>query len=255
MLPGSGLTLRLGEASSADELFTLESPLPARLVVLDLGRRVARTSAGAPVDWDRLPATDVDALALELHHAWLGDTVSARGECPAPGCREPIDITFSAAGYLDHHRPRPARGTIPDEPPGWYRLNRSPVRLRIPLVADLCAALEAAEPLTALTARCVRPAGITRAQAQRVDRALAALSPPLDGELGGTCPECGAGVRLTFTPCAFVVSQLRGAFEAIYAETHLLAASYGWEEAAILRLPRARRRRYAELASRERTAA
>ena len=255
MLPGSGLALSVGEASSADELFTLETTLPPRHAVLELGRRVARTVSGEPVDWEGLPATDIDALALVLRQTWIGDAVSATANCPAPDCREPVDISFSAAAYLDHHRPRRARGATADDEPGWFRLTGAPVRFRSPLVADLLAALDTDGALAVLTERCIAPGELTRAQARRVDRALAALSPALQDELGGSCPACGQTVRLRFDPCPFVLAELRAEFAPIYGETHLLAVSYGWAEAAILRLPRQRRRRYAALAAQERAAA
>lgn len=255
MLPGSGLVLSVSEPASAEELFLLETTLEPWLAVLELARRVVRGPSGESPDWERLPATDLGAVALTIRRSWLGDALSSRGECPEPSCREAVDVSFSISAYLHHHRPQAARGAIPAAEPGWYLLRGTTVRFRTPLVGDLLEAWETGRPLAALTQRCVIPADLPASQARRVDRALSALSPTLDGVVTGVCPACGHAVVLGFEPCDFVVAELRDEFAAIYAETHLIAASYGWDEAAILRLPRVRRRRYAGLAAKERAVA
>jgi hypothetical protein len=255
VLPGSGLVLSVGDPTSADELFVLETALEPPLAMLELARRVVRVPGGEGPDWDRLPATDLGAVALTIRRGWLGDALSARGECPDPSCRQAVDVTFSIGAYIDHHRPRLARGAEPAGEPGWYQLRGTTVRFRAPLVADLLGARETDHALAVLTDRCVTPTDLSASQARRIDRALSALSPPLDGVVSGVCPECGRAVMLGFEPCGFVLAELREEFAAIYLETHLIAASYGWDEAVILGLPRARRRRYAGLAAQERAAA
>lgn len=255
MLPGSGLELTVGEPTSADELFVLESALDPPLAVLELARRVVRRPDGEPPDWDWLPATDLGALALTIRRSWLGDLLSAWAECQQPGCRTAVDVTFSVNEYIEHHRPRPARGAVASGEQGWYALRGTSIRFRAPLVGDLLGALATGRAMTVLTERCVSPPDLSAAQARRVDRALSALSPALEGTVAGVCPECGCAVTLMFEPCGFVLAELRQAFAGIYLETHLIAASYGWDEEAILRLPRMRRRRYASLAAEERTAA
>jgi hypothetical protein len=52
-----------------------------------------------------------------------------------------------------------------------------------------------------------------------------------------------------------VLRELRAWFASIYLETHVLASRYGWAEAAILAMPRERRRRYAGLALEQRALA
>jgi hypothetical protein len=254
MLPASGLSLSVREPTSEDELFVLETSLEPILAVLELGRRVARSADGSTLDWERLPATDLGAVALTIRRAWLGDALSTEGTCPAAACGEPIDVAFSVAAYLDHHRPRPARGALADGEPGWYVLRGTETRIRLPQVEDLLAVHANRERAGELTVRCVAPTELAAGHARRLDRALAALSPSLDDQIAGICPACSNPVQLRFEPCAFVLAELRQAFSGIYLETHLIAARYGWDEQAILGLPRRRRGHYARLAAEERAA-
>jgi hypothetical protein len=255
VLPASGLSLSVREPTSEDELFVLETGLEPLLAVLELGRRVAAREDGTALDWERLPATDLAAVALNVRRAWLGDTLSTEGACPTSGCGEPIDATFSVGAYLEHHRPRAARGALADDEPGWYVLRGTETRFRLPQVDDLLAVSSAHERAgEELTVRCVMPAELASRQARRLDRALAALSPSLDDQIAGVCPACASTVQLRFEPCSFVLAELRDAFSGIYLETHLIAACYGWEEQAIMRLPRRRRQHYARLVAEERVA-
>jgi hypothetical protein len=101
----------------------------------------------------------------------------------------------------------------------------------------------------------VDPPELSRALARRLDRALTALAPSLDGLVGGNCPACGHEVALRFDPLAYTLAELRHAFSAIHLETHSLASAYGWPEETILALPRDRRRRYAAFVVGERRVA
>lgn len=244
VLPSSGERVTLREPAGDDELLVLEASGAAAVTMLELAQRLAVFGDGE-IDWAELPATDLSAIALLIRTVWLGDTLRAEALCPATECAEAIDVTFGVAAYLDHHRPRRQRSAREAEP-GWFALTGADVRFRIPTVGDLLAALE--NPARAsLPARCVRPPSPPRAVARRVDRALEALAPRLDGELGGTCPECGRTVRLRFEPISYVLAELRGACGGLYAEVHEIALAYHWSEAAILELERRRRHRYAAL--------
>ncbi len=265
MLPAGGRALRVRDPASEDELFLLESELEPALVVFELAQRVLAHAHGAALELVGLPASDLAALALCIRRSWLGDTITTEAVCAAPGCAEAIDVSFSVSAYLEHHQPRPARGAQADVE-GWYLLRGTETRFRVPLVEDLLAVcaqeLGESEPgerhdelADALLVRCVSDVNLTAAQARRIDRALSALAPSLDDLIAGDCPACAATVQLRFEPCAFVLAELRAAFAPIYLETHLIAARYGWQEQAILALPRRRRRLYARLAAEEREAA
>lgn len=258
MLLANGVSLIVDEPIGDDELFVVEAAATALEVVLELARRRVRAPDGAAIDWDGLAATELDTVALALRRAWIGERVWTDALCPAPGCGQRIDVSFTVSDYLAHHRPRRPRRVIAGED-GWYALVGSDVRFRVPSVRDVLAAGTGGAGSTAgdrLQARCVQPpAALSSALARRVDRALTALAPPLDDLIGGRCPACGAEVTFRFDPLDYVVSELRAAFAGIYTETHALARAFGWSERAILALPRGRRSVYAELVALERAAA
>jgi hypothetical protein len=237
MLPVSGRHLRIREPRGDDELLVLESAGPAARTMLALATRLATAEDGSALDWPALPAVDLGAAALLVREAWLGGTIRTEALCPSAECAEPIDVSFGIAAYLDHHRPRSFRGAVEDGS-GWFALTGADVRFRIPLIADL---------VGGTLADCVRPADLSAAEARRVDRALEAVAPRLDGELTGSCPACGRSVELRFEPISYVIEELRDASSGLFAHVHELARAYHWPEAAILALDRTRRRGYVSL--------
>jgi len=253
-LPVSRLELTVREPTGEDELFVVETVLPPVPAALTLIRSVVHGDAEAPLDWEDLPVTDLQALMLNLRQAWLGDTVCADSLCPVP-CGERIDVSFGIADYLAHHRPRTARGVTPTPDGKWFELAGAPVRIRVPTVGDLLDMTSSARAADSLTERCVHPPGLTAAQARRVDRALSALAPSLDDLIGGSCPVCRRDLTLRFEPLSYVLAELRLAFADVVPETHVLASAYGWSESVILALPRRRRQHYAALVAEERSVA
>jgi hypothetical protein len=246
LLPVSGVVLTVREPTGADEVFVVESALAPLPTLVELALRVTSAAGGSPLDWAALPATDLDAAALVIRQAWIGDTIRTDAMCPAPGCGARIDVSFGIEAYLTHHRPRRPRG-VTGAADGWFGLVRAPVRFRIPTVADLLAAASGGQPAEVLADRCVEAPELSHALARRLDRALAVLAPSLDGLLGGGCPACGNTVTMRFDPLSYTLTELRAVFSTVYLETHALAAAYGWPEDAILALPRSRRRRYASV--------
>jgi len=254
LLPVSGVALALREPTGEDEIYVLETTLAPLPAVLELARRVATTFTGGPVDWASLPATDLDAAALMVRRSWIGDVIRTDASCPGTGCRERIDVSFGIGDYLRHHRPRRPRSVIGMAGTGWFTLTGAAVRFRLPTVADLLAAAACDQPAEELCSRCIDAPELSRPLARRLDRALSALAPNLDDLLGGSCPACGHQVTMRFDPLAYTLAELRQAFSGIHLEVHALASAYGWPEAAILALPRSRRRRYASMIDRERRA-
>lgn len=253
LLPVSGVALSVREPTGDDELFVLEHPHPPLSTLLELACRVGATATGDPIAWAALPATDLDAAALLIRQSWLGDTIRTDTTCPGPGCQERIDVSFGITDYIDHHRPRRARGAARETEEGWFRLAGAAVRFRIPTVADLLEATPDAPD--ALSIRCIDAPALSSTLARRLDRALARLAPRLDDLLGGSCPACGHQVALRFDPLAYTAAELQSAFSGLYLEAHAIAAAYGWPEHEILALPRSRRRRYASIIADERSAA
>ena len=193
MLPVSGTALAVREPTGADELFVVETALAPAAGPARAGRAASRSSAtGGPLDWASLPATDLDAAALVIRRAWIGDTIRTDAACPAPGCGERIDVSFGIGDYLEHHRPRRPRGVTETADEGWFTLVRAHVRFRIPTVADLLAAASgASQPEHVLSGRCVDAPELSRALARRLDHALTALAPSLDDLIGGAVPRAG----------------------------------------------------------------
>jgi hypothetical protein len=247
LLPVSGAVLAVREPVGADEVFVAETALSPMAALLELARRVASTSAGGPLNWASLPATDLDAAALVIRKCWIGDMIRTDAPCPAQGCGERIDVSFGIGAYLEHHRPRKPRGVTGTPEDGWFTLVGAPVRFRIPTVADLLAVASDVRPADTLSSRCIDAPEISRPIARRLDHAFAALAPSLDDLIGGACPACGHEVAMRFDPLGYTMTELRGVFSGVYLETHALAAAYGWPEDAILALPRSRRRRYASV--------
>lgn len=241
VLPASGTRVWLRDACGEDEMLVLASAGPPPTTMLALAGRLATDPAGEPIDWMSLPAVDLAAAALLIRSSWLGDAIRSEALCSSHTCGEPIDITFGITAYLEHHRPRRARG-ISHLDDGWMSLDGTDARFRIPTIEDLLAALR--EDRQAVVERCVQPQRPPAAALRRIDRALEALAPRLDGELSGTCPDCGATVDLYFEPIGYVLQELRDSCSTVYAHVHELALAYHWPEPAILTLDRGRRRRY-----------
>ena len=254
MLPVSGVALAMREPTGEDEIFVLETTLAPRPAFVELARRVACTSAGRPVDWAGLPATDLDAAALMIRWSWIGGVIRTDASCPDPGCGDRIDVSFGIKDYLEHHRPRRPRSVAGMAGTDWFTLTGATVRFRIPTVADLLAAAACDQPAEELASRCVDAPELSPALSRRLDRALSALAPNLDDLLGGSCPACGHQVTMRFDPLGYTLGELRQAFAGIHLEIHALAAAYGWAEDVILALPRSRRRRYASMVADERRA-
>lgn len=264
MLPVSGLTLHVREATGADELLVLEPGRSPVATVVTLASRLTTDSQGRAPAWEDLPAADVAAVALTIRQAWLGERISTDARCPRPGCGARMDIAFEIPAYLAYHRPQPCAGLGPAPDAGWFELASAaqepappgvPVSFRLPTVADLLAALAAADPERCLRERCVRPSEVSAAVARQVSDAMAALAPSLTGEVAAQCPVCGGRDQLRFDPVSYALTELRAAAADLYEEVHLLASAFHWPEDAILALPRHRRAKYAELIRRDRSAA
>jgi hypothetical protein len=245
-LPVSGTPVRLREPTGADELVVLESDGPAATTMLELARRLV-SARGEPVDWQELPAVELAAVALLIRRSWLGDLIRAEAFCPAPGCEEAIDVPVNVEAYLAHHRPTRYRG-LRECAPGWFTLAGSAeVRFRIPTVADLIGVLDDPRASSLLLERCVEPVGLSTTDLRRVERALEAIAPRLDGVMSGPCPACGEAIELRFEPMQYVLDELREACGELFAQVHDIAFAYHWSERSILALDRLRRHVYARL--------
>ena len=198
-----------------------------------------------------LPLGDIDALMLRLRQRVVGDVIRAESRCPAPGCGELVDVSFSIADYLAHHAPELPDDVEAAEEPGWYRLRHGGVSFRPPTARDELSLADpapaAGDTEEALLERCAPGVGPGTPDREAIEAALERLAPDLCGELSGSCVECGAPVTPTFDPTAFTLGELRDRAAPLFEEVARIARSFHWSEAAILALPAMRRERYADL--------
>jgi hypothetical protein len=87
VLPVSGLTLQVCEATGADELVVLEPAGSAVATVVTLADRLTTDAAGRTPAWAELPAADVGAIALTIRQAWLGERIRTDARCCNLACR------------------------------------------------------------------------------------------------------------------------------------------------------------------------
>ena len=243
-LPISGVRAQWRSATGHDDMALADSR-PGLAGVLDYVARTVSTPDGTPLDPNALPVGDLDLLVVARRRELRGDTLVAEGRCDQ--CDAVVDVQFSLAAYANHHRPRPSRAAsaVPAEP-GWWRLRAHEVTFRLPVAADVLAVGDSEDPRAGLLSRCVRGPVAPRG-ARAVEHAMATLAPTLRADVAGTCPECSANVLLDVDARELCLTELRFVAATVYDDVNLIASSYRWTQAAILNLPSARRRRYADM--------
>jgi hypothetical protein len=242
-LPVSGINIQLRQPDGWAELLLLESARCDTQLAVDFGRAVAQPE----LEWQALPISDLDAFLLMIRQHLLGDHIISDVQCT---CKARVDVRFTISEYLDHHRPDDVAHSE------WYQIGA--VSFRVPQVADQIALQAHTEQrgglLAQYLARCIRGEADAATLTQIRDM-LSALSPDLANVLNGTCPECGAELRIFFDPQRYILNELRNQALSLYDEVHLIALVYHWSESDILALPRKRRVWYAERIRRERRSA
>jgi hypothetical protein len=255
VLPVSGAEVRMRPPTGREDLLLAEAEAPDAALALALAQRLGRAEG---IEWGALAVSDLDALVLRLRQALIGDRVRADVTCHAAGCGCRIDISFGINAYLAHHRPRrpPLAGrgwsaAACADAPGWFEMRLrggDALRFRLPSADDLIAVAARADAEAELARRCLRPADAPAPLRRAAEAAMRALAPDLAGDLAGRCPECGARVTVRFEPRRYCLTELRDRARFLFADVDALAQRYHWSERAILRMPNARRMRYAELA-------
>lgn len=233
--------LRLRAVSGEDEL-ALEEALSAGAAPLDLATlliaRCAHDAAGAPIGEPMATALvlgDREVVLRALHAISFSRHVEANIAC-AQGCGETIECTLDLDGLV---APAPEPGPL-----HALLLDGAVVQARPPTGRDLGQAMRAADPAAHLIAACAGDPSIDRAA---LAAELARLDPNAECAIDVGCPACGGATRLYLDGFELLRRALR-AGGGILTQIHLLARSYGWREADILALPRARRLRYCEMA-------
>jgi hypothetical protein len=251
-LPVSGLEITLRQLTGVEDVLLAEATRCDTYLAVALLNKIARLANGAAMQWKMLSVTDLDGLLLRVRQMVFGDRVRADTHCPAIGCDSKVEVAFSIEEYVDYYQPHPIAEVESAPESGWFQMKATPIAFRLPTAADRMAIALVADPVQELRQRCIRPFDLSVQLLQQVEEAMEAIAPSLCNPLQGICPECGAAVEVYFDPQQFTLQELRQQAVSIYEEVHLLATQYQWTEAAILRLPRHRRRQYAERVRQER---
>jgi hypothetical protein len=209
---------------------------------------------------EALTRGDRDFLALRLRRSLFGDRLSLVVTCVNPACaaRADLDLEIEALAP-EREQPGPELLEIPTpsglarvrEPTGAddqavSRVGGSRAERAAELWSRLVLDLDGQGPLTPQA--WLELAAPVR---QSIALGLSEQSSAPDLGVATACPSCAAGMQLTLDPFGLLVRELRQGVERLVAEVHCLAWAYGWSEADILALPRARRWGYLELVRRQ----
>jgi len=253
-LPVSKRKIFVQQPTGREEILFLETKADETGLALSLALELAQDAEDKSLEWDQMSATDLDAFLLNLRRIWIGDQVRCDLRCAADDCRERIVFNFTITKYLADHNPAEVdlapRGwhvRVPDEA-GWRGLESETARLEFRLPTPNDQLIAAKEDDAELVRRCVRPANLPARIRRRAEAVIENLAPCLSGEMRGTCPACGAVVSAYFDARGFCLKEFRQHAAFIYQDIDVLARHYHWSEQEILRLPRARRGAYVELA-------
>lgn len=213
---------------------------------------------------------DRDYLILRLRALTFGPKVEAVLKCSGQECGRPMDVQFSLDDLQVERRAvgahffktRLSSPVVVER--GGAREETRLVEFRLPTGADqeaLAAVFHADERralrlLLARTIRCVGEltdvdeelvAGLPASALEEIAEQMRLLSPQVEIELDGACPECGTPFSTRFDGVGFFASEMVGNLYGLELEVHLLAWHYHWSEQDILSLTRQKRQRYVNL--------
>ncbi len=264
-------------SASSAEFFTTPGRVPARFTVCTGDRerallecdfasddRPALVTAllaaflanadGAPCEtlelWN-LPLSTRDLALVHVAAAIDGtDTLDLAWRCPRADCREDLEVSLTLASIDALHEQRAGKDTLTVPGP-----DGSALTVRRPTGDDLrhWRAMGAADE-TAVRHRMLRElcvAGTPTDDAPALDEALETFDPLMTLTLSAACPACGHSAEHPLDLEAFALARLHEHQDRLVREIHQLARAYGWSEAEVLAVPRARRARYLELVQSE----
>lgn len=224
----------LRELRGEDEEAVWGNETLAAITLVDRLLVGVRGAALGPGDAVELTAADRDRALAVVYRAEFGNRIATTVTCGA--CAKPYDLEFQLDDLV---------ASVPHGTPDALHIDG--VSVRVPTGDDELYAAHASDPRATLLARI----GAETLDPDRVAAALADAAPLLDLELDAACPECGAAQVLGFSIQDYLLGTVLAERERRAAEVHRLASAYGWSLGEIMALPRARRRRYVELAERE----
>jgi hypothetical protein len=254
-LPG-GSEATVAPLRGADEEWVASQPpdLSEPEFVTALLARAVRVLDGkrAGVDLIRkLTPGDRDFLLLQVARVTFGSSVELLLTCPAAGCRARMHAAFDI-----QRAPVAARQVHAS-----YRLGLPDGRemiFRLPVGEDQEAAvawsgLTHDEKRVRLLTRCL-PAGADTpgdGASQILSDGIQAAAPMVDLDFSAVCPECAHESLHHLEPARWLIAELRRRFPEYERDVHLLSLHYHWPLRTVLSMPRARRRRWVKLLTRE----
>lgn len=208
---------------------------------------VAQGHPGGEGELAHRPLGMLDADLLATHAATFGERVEGVVSCPA--CGESLELSLETDDLRAGHA----------DPGAEYSLDRAGHRVtfRAATAADLRAAARSGSPREVLVERCVTAAeGDGRAVdagrlpdevVSALSERMAAIDPQADLRLALECPDCAHHWSERLDLGDFVWRELEARARRLFLDVARLAAGYGWDEDAILRLSSPRRRVYLDL--------
>ena len=170
--------------------------------------------------------------------------------CTSPACGVRIELEFSISAFLDSAKPRVLRGVVESaERQGWFLLTGTragDLWFRLPAVEDQMSVIGRPEARQLLANRCIESQRRNAPTIAAAERAMEAMAPPVSKAIEGVCPECGEKVTMPLHVPTFVLQELRMSAAGIYAEIHVIAKAYHWDETSILVMPPSRRQAYVD---------
>ena len=200
----------------------------------------------------------VDALPvgtrLECLVALAGmeaETLDVPLRCPE--CGEPIEVVFTVDELLGIAADAPEGGALEVEAEGARLVVRRPTGAD--QAAWLAARYEAEDEAARAVARSLLREGaeveLTPARLAAVDAALEALDPLTALTVAAACPCCEQTAVHEVDVAALTLARLAAVQRRTIEEVHVLARRYHWSEAEVLAVPPRRRARYLALLDRE----
>jgi hypothetical protein len=216
--------------------------------------RAARPEAGTD-ELLSVPVGEREVDLFALRRTLFGERMQVRVDCGACGAAMEFDLDASRVVQ----RPEPSDEPLRVAEGDWA------VEFRLPTVADLTAAaeaaLDAADARRLLVDRCAlsavragKPVAASRLAdllpepvQRRLAEAAAAADPAAEMTLNVACPECGEATPAALDIVSYLWTELDAWARDVLLDVHLLATAYGWSEPEILALSPLRRRYYLEL--------
>jgi DNA-directed RNA polymerase subunit RPC12/RpoP len=202
-------------------------------------------------EWECLSLPERDAELLRLRGMTFGDEL--RGYVPCSRCSTRVEFQASVAELVTRvEAMRP-----PSElhwQAGRYRFLLRPAGTR-----DLLHAAAANDGRRGLLQACVttdiedREEALTRCE-EGLTEQFNRLHEGAETQLTVRCPDCGAVENVDLDIGRFLWNEVGHAAVSTMREVHELASTYGWAEACVLEMSRARREMYLEMARHERFA-